>query len=317
MSGGKKGKSSTSTSSSLQSRVPIPYINDDLKAISNEAAALYEQGLPDFYPNQTYADFTEEQNQALDLTRSRAFNGSPLVDEAQNFATDLASGAYQDNPYLNDMIDLLGRNAIRDVNSSYNQSGRLGSGMNLDTGVRAVTEAQLPFLLDQYNTSIGQRLAASELAPTLAREDYYDLSKLYGVGEARQAQEQLAIDEDMARYEYEAFKPYNNLQRYADFIYTSPAADPGFGNTYSESTQTQKQSGGGSILGSALGAASLAAAPFTGGASLGFGGGFGSLGGVSSLIGAGSFGLGTGGQSGISGFGNAINAARGFYGPGF
>lgn len=307
-SGGKKKKS---TSTSTQTIEPPSYIRDDLVAISDAAADLYEQGYPEYYDGQVIADFTPQQQQAIALTTDRALEGSPLVDGAQNFATDLVSGVYQDNPYLNDMIDLLGKQANQRVNQSFNASGRMGSGANADTAARAITEAQLPFLLNQYNTGIEQRLAGANIAPMLAREDYYDMSKLAAAGEAQQGQNQRYLDEDLREYMYNVQAPYNALNDYANIIYASPANQ----HTTTNATTTNTQSGG-SGLGTALGIASLAAAPFTGGMSLGMGG-LGGLGGFSSLLGAGAFGAATGGQTGFGMLANAGRAALGAYGPGF
>ena len=283
MSGGKKKKS---TSSSTQTIEAPSYIRDDLVNISNEAKRLYDEGFPEYYDGETVAAFTPQQQQAIDLTTQRALDGSPLVDEAQNFATDLASGAYQDNPYLNDYLDVLGRQINQRTAQSFNASNRVGSGANVDTASRAITEASLPFLLNQYNTGINQRLQASQLAPTLAREDYYDISKLAGAGEAQQIQDQRFLDEAANEYYYNAQRPYNALNEYANLIYTSPANQ----HTTTTGTTTNTQSGG-SALGSIGGLVTAGVGLATGNPAL-------IAGGVSSAAGGGGSGFSGGGFGG-------------------
>lgn len=312
MSGGKGSKKSTSTQSSRQTISPPSYLADDLSFITDEARRLYDLGYPDYYGGDTVANFTPEQLEAFDATLLRAREGSPLIDQSQQFVTDLVSGEYMENPYLQDYIDTLGQRAINQVNQSFNASGRLGSGSNMATGATAVTEAQLPFLLQQYNTGINQRLAAADRAIPLANQDYFDISKIAAVGEANQMQNQREIDADMQRYFYNAFAPQMALQDYANLIYSSPGNQ--HVTTTGESTTTSRQSGGGgSLLGNVLGAGlSLAG--------MGFNplGGFSSiLGGMGGMPGAFGFGMSTGGQGGLGALANGFGAISGRYGPGF
>lgn len=304
MSGGGKGsKKSTSTSTVT---VP-PYLERELRYGLSEARDLYDQGAPEYYPDQTYADFDPLQTEAQEATIARARDGSPLVQGAQDLTQRTIDGEFlQGNPYLDQLLERYGAKANSQVLGAFNKSGRLGSGANVATATQAVSDATLPFLFNTYENERGRQVQASQFAPSLADYDYRDIAALDAVGGVRQGQEQLGIDEDVARYSYNAMAPSNWLDQYLQRVNTS-----GANNLTTQTDVTKTKSGGG--LGSVLGTALTVGSMFVPGgqfAALG-----GSLGGLGSAAG---FGLSTGGQSLFGGgLSNAINATRGYYGPGF
>jgi hypothetical protein len=48
----------------------------------------------------------------------------------------------------------------------------------------------------------------------LAEQDYMDMQKLLMVGQAQEGYDQAALQDAMARWNYEQNLPYQNLQRY-------------------------------------------------------------------------------------------------------
>lgn len=212
------GKSKTQTTTQTQG--PPSYAARQLEYGVDEARRLYDQGLPAFFPNQTYAGFTPQQEEALRQAEQRAMRGSPLVDTAQNqLQTTLSGGFLGANPYIDPMIEAGNRSIVRQfgetvmpsIQSSLGRSGRYGNNaatQNLyqnaqralaeqlsdtEANIRGNAYAQERQLM---NAAIGQ-------APALAAQDYMDIAQLSGVGEQRQAMEQAGINEDMQRYQYE------------------------------------------------------------------------------------------------------------------
>lgn len=305
--GGKGGKTQTSTSTQT---VEVPeYLERELRYGLSEARDLYDQGAPEFYPNQTYADFDPLQLEAQDATLGRARAGSPLIDSAQDLTQRTLDGEFlQGNPYLDQLLERYGAKANSQVLGTFNQSGRLGSGANVATSQQAIADATLPFLFNTYENERGRQVNASQFAPTLAAEDYRDIAAIDAVGGIRQGQTQLGVDEDVARYNYEATAPSTWLDQYLSRVNSSGANNL----TTTTGTQTTKTKSGGG-LGSALGTAlSIGSMLVPGGQFAALGD---SLGGLGSAAG---FGLSTGGQAlGSGGFENMLGAASGKYGPGF
>lgn len=288
------------------SSVTVPqYLDNDLQYGLSQATNLYNQGAPAYYPGQTVAGFTPTQTAAQDATIARATNGSPVVNAADNLATNTINGDYlNDNPYLNQLMASAGAQANSQALGTFNKAGRLGSGANVATAGSAITNATLPYLFQNYQNERGLQNSAMDEAPTLANQDYTNLSALNAVGDTQQQQNQSNINADMTKYNYNAQAPENWLDQYLQQVNGSGA------NALKTTTTDQtQQSGLGSILGGGLTLASLFSP----------GGMFAGLGssaadGLSSLLGglgaAGGAGAATGAagltSTGLSGFGSSV-----------
>lgn len=250
MSGGKGEKSETSTQ-----KVEVPeYLEKELKYGLSEARRLYDEGSPEYFPDQTYADFTPEQIEALQGTAMRARDGSPLISSAQDYTQRVIDGEFLENPYLDDLMARYGAKANQEVMGRFNSSNRLGSNSNVATGIQAVSDATLPYLFQSYQSERAMQDNASRFAPTLADYDYKDLASLSSVGDVYQAQEQMAIDDAMARYEYDMMDDDNWLDQYLSRVNASGAN----ALTTTTNTKTSKSGGGlGQALGTALSIGSM------------------------------------------------------------
>ena len=147
-----------------------------LNNILGSAASLYNQQ----FPNMGLSPITQG---ALGLTAERALNGSPLLQTAQNTTQNIAGGYGGSNPYLNTMADTaLGK--VRDmVNSQFEAAGRLNSGANQQELTRNLGEVAANLYGGQYNADQNRMLAASQIAPSLANQDFTQLQQLLGVGQ--------------------------------------------------------------------------------------------------------------------------------------
>ena len=106
------------------------------------------------------------------------------------------------------------------------------------------------FLGDVYQQDYARRAGAATAAPGLAELDYGDISRLAGVGQARETQAQRAIDDALRRYQYEQTAPMEALSRYQNLVAGFP-----MGQTQTQITPYYEPSFGQKFLG---GAATLA-----------------------------------------------------------
>lgn len=213
-------KGSSKTQTTTQTSAPPAYVENQLKFGTDEARRLYEQGAPSFFPNQTYAGFTPQQEQALQLTEQRALAGSPLTREAQTQLQRTLSGEYLSaNPYLDAQIGAATRGTTQrfaetvmpGVQSSLGRAGRYGTNASTQqlftnaqrTLAQQLADTEASIRGQNYQNERGLMNQAIYQAPTMAQQDYTDLGKLAMVGEQRQAMNQAGIDEAMQRYQYE------------------------------------------------------------------------------------------------------------------
>lgn len=99
---------------------------------------------------------------------------------------------------------------------------------NRMAGASALTSGQQQALATRLGAlvSAGQmteadanrQLQAAQLAPTLAEQDYADMQKLLMVGQAREGYDAAALQDEMARWNYQQTAPWENLQRYQSAI---------------------------------------------------------------------------------------------------
>lgn len=307
----KSGKTTQTTTSSSAPTLP------------EYARPQYEQALKDIFaqyqdPNTTaqyqgsmVAPFSEQTQQALSRIQNRAMAGSPLQGAGSAEFLKTIQGDYlnpETNPYLQNTIDFANQNTIRNFQTSsipalqatFAKGGRYGSGAiqgSFDDANRALMNQ----LSNNTNTLAAQnygqerqnQLNAALQAPQYAQNDYNDLSKLFGVGQVQDTQNQNLINEQIQKFYAPQAAQQQSLN---DFITRLQALAPLGQSGTNTQTNVQKSNG----LSNALGIASLVAAPFTGGASLGASSLLGNMSGFQG--GAGGFGgIPFGGFSGATG----------------
>lgn len=146
-------------------------------------------------------------------------------------------------------------------------------------------------------------LAAQGLAPQSIGLGLMPSELMANIGQQRGVRSQAELMDEIQQFEAPRQAEIQRQTEYQNFLASNPLV--------SESTQTTTSKQKGSKLQTALGIASLAAAPFTGGASLGLGGLGSAISGGMGSLGASLFG-GGGALSGALGSGmNAFNVASG------
>src|SRR5262245_4736225 len=103
MSGG-GGNTSVQTSApwSAQKDYLLGNDNRNIPGLFPQAAEWYQGQSPQYYPGQTVADFSPEQQAGMEAMFARGANGSPLTQASNQYYQDVLSGKYTDaaNPYF-------------------------------------------------------------------------------------------------------------------------------------------------------------------------------------------------------------------------
>lgn len=241
----KKGQSGKQTVTTEPPKWMRPYMQN----IASEAGNLYQNFNPTFFPGQTYAGFTPEQEQAMQLTTQRAMAGSPVTRAANQQAADTLGGNFlYGGEGFNAALDAASRKILPQLDSKFGAGGRLGSGLAATAQTQALGDA----FAGLYNNERQRQMQTLGMSPMLAQQDYFDFGQLANVGAQRQAMEQAGIDESMARHEFSQNLPYQKLQNYAG---TLGGMIPGAGNVQSQPTYRNRPAGvlGGALMGAKLG----------------------------------------------------------------
>ena len=197
--------------------LPPAYVLPQLAYGANEAQRMYNAGTGfNFFPDNTVADFSPEQQMAMNLQRNRALSGSPITRQAQDLSLNTLRGDFLsgNNPYFQTAV----LDPITDrVQGQFSRAGRLGSGANQ----MALTRALADPLMQNYERERQRQNAMITQAPSIANQDYVDYSQLAAVGLDRQQQAQRQIEANKARFDFLQAAPQ---QRLATFLSNLNAA---------------------------------------------------------------------------------------------
>ncbi len=224
----------------------------------------------EFFPGSTVVPFAPETEAAMGAQANRAFQGSPLLGGAQDYTSDVMGGQYlspESNPFFAGTMDSI-ISAIRPgVDSMFAGGGRAGSPAHAEALGRGVSRGAMPYLSNLYTQERGFQEGAANRAPGLAREDYYDIDRLGGVGAAREGQAGEQLADSMARWGFAQEEPGRRAQSYVSGLSGIPMP---------MSSTTRTSGGGGSGFMDALslglmGAGMVGGFPTAGGGSVGAG----------------------------------------------
>lgn len=266
------GSSAPSTTTTVNKSEPPKYLEPYLIRSADAATNLYNNGGGfSYFPGNTVAPFSNQTQQALDLTQQRAVNGSPLDAAAQSNLSGTLSGQYlnaESNPYLSGALDAANRSTVRQfkeatmpgIQGSFAKSGRFGSNQYQNTVQGAqealatgLADSNVKAYADQYNQERQRQMQATAIAPDIAAQDYKNIQALLGVGSAYDQQSQDLLNADIARYDFS-----NNAQRYAldEYINRLSGVGGGYGTTTGYATSPGART---STFANALGGAATGA----------------------------------------------------------
>ena len=198
-----------------------------------EARRLYDQGAPQYFPDNTVADFSQQTEQGLGMYEQMAQGPQPVLDAAQTQTADTLGGQYLDpssNPYLAAANDAAARQVTRQyseavapaLQAQFANSGRTGSGLyanamdsSRDTLQRGLGEMAGNMYYQNYGDERGRQMQALGMAPDIAQSQYQPAAQMLNVGQTRDMQAQRQIEDQFNRYNYnEITSPYEHLGRY-------------------------------------------------------------------------------------------------------
>lgn len=253
--GGGGGGPQTSESRSELDPTVRPFVEYGL----GEAKNLYQTTTPEYFAGQTYVSPSAQTESALAQAEAQARAGSPLTQAALNQQLGTVQGQYLGaNPYFQAAMQPAVQSATQAYNDAIKQAqssaaltGRYGSNVSADLQNRAAQTlastltnkaGELAYL--NYANERAKQEAAALQAPQLAQARYQDINQLMNVGQVREDYSQKALEDQIARYEFEQNKPYTKLQAYLGAAYGAPVG---------QVTKTT-QSGGGKIVCTAMNA---------------------------------------------------------------
>tara|TARA_R110002020_G_scaffold352138_1_gene565265 strand:+ start:383 stop:1195 length:813 start_codon:yes stop_codon:yes gene_type:complete len=228
----------------------VPYLEKGFE----RAESLYNQAGPNYYPGQTYVDFSPQTSLALGAAELRALKGSPLMAQAQGELLKQAQGQYlspTSNPFLKGLYDQMAGDVTAGVQSQFTSAGRLGSGANQEVLADSLGKLANQVYAPQYQQERQNMQNVLFQAPGIAESDYNDISKLRAIGAEREALQQNVLADAMNRFQYQQMLPYEKLRNY------QAATGGSYGQTSTQIQPLTRNVGAG-LLGGALGGAELA-----------------------------------------------------------
>lgn len=222
----------------------------------------------EYYPNSTVVPFSPTTLQGLDLQQTRALAGSPITQAAQNQVQQTAQGDYltAGNPYAAQAIQnataplaqRFQEDVIPGIQSSFNNAGRFGSGLQARQQERAgeavanqMGDIATNMGLQIYGDERQRQIQASQLAPQLAATDYADIQALKGVGVEQESMAGNILQDDISRFNYAQQAPKDALAQYMALV------SGGGYNTTTASKPLYRNDGAEYLAGATQGASTL------------------------------------------------------------
>jgi hypothetical protein len=158
----------------------IPYLRQGLEG----ADQIYQSGIENYA-----VPFSPESEQAMALATSRATNGSPVSQAAQNYATQTLGGGFMgSNPWLDRTFNKAAGAVTNQVQSNFGTAGRNPRGID---AAGFAQEGYNDLATQIYGGDYqAERARQQQLVPfsgQLANQDYADIGQLANVGAQRDA----------------------------------------------------------------------------------------------------------------------------------
>jgi hypothetical protein len=228
---------STTVQQTKQSNEPPAYIQPYLQKGIQDLTALYDKGTaPGYYPGATVAAPSANTQAALSALYERGVRGSPYGKSIMANLDETMGGKYLDvdaNPYFQKALaagfrpqnEQFMQEVVPGLDGRFAGAGRYGSGAHTGTTDRAVdslnraqADAAAKASSSAYDAERSRMLnaagTAAGLFPQLQAADYQDINAMGQAGAGWDRYNQSLIDSDIARYNYNANKDWNYINRY-------------------------------------------------------------------------------------------------------
>lgn len=241
------GGGSSGTQTVTQNNSPPAYALPGLQQGATDLATNYAKGAPAYYPGQTVAPFSPQQQQSIQGITNLATGGNQTLTDANKQLDSTINGDYlNSNPYFSQVA----QNVRQPTDSAFASGGRYDSGQH----DAAVASALAPYAYQNYAAERQNQLSAINQAPAIDQAQYYGLGQLGNVGAAVQQQGQNVLNADQTKYNYNQNKDQSWIQQY---LATLNGAQGGSSTTTSPIYQPSPWS---QVAGAGLGAAGLLSA---------------------------------------------------------
>lgn len=204
------------TTTTVQTAEPPAFIRPFLEEAAEAAVQEFRGAPQQFFPGETVVPLAPESEEALRLTAQRARAGSPLVTSAQQTALETVQGRGV-NPFLAPaaaaatapLFERFQEETLPGLRSAFAGIGRSGSGAEERALQRAtrelgrgVSEQAARLALAGSESEAQRQLAATQLAPGLAEQDFTGFQRLAQVGATRESQEAARLQEEIDRFNF-------------------------------------------------------------------------------------------------------------------
>jgi hypothetical protein len=243
------GKNSGGEQAQTTTQEPWSGVQPYMRDIYSKGAAYLDSPMGQPYPYAQTAGISPEMETALQMQTQRAIGGSPLVGQAQQQMGNIMGGKFLGaNPYLDPTFERMAGKVgeqyqdiiAPSIASQMGLAGRTGSGAHqqaLERSQGRLGETLSGLATDVYGGDYGRErenmMRAMSMAPGMAQQDYGDISKLMGVGGAREAYKGQEIQDAMGMYGAQQNLPMEKLQQFSGLL--------GGGQGFGTQTQTQPQ----------------------------------------------------------------------------
>lgn len=197
----------------------------------------------EYFPGQSYANFSPESEEAMQMQANQARNPSGLVAGAQQSVTDTLEGKYLNagNPYMQGITESAVASAMPMVQNQFARAGRSGTSPSAQAMLgREVSRAVAPYAAQSYESERRNQVLAASQAPQIEELGYANAGRLSQVGAFREDQEQRGINEEMARFSQKQQDPWQRAMALINVGYGAPG-----GASTSTTTGTGGGGGGG------------------------------------------------------------------------
>lgn len=162
-----------------------------------------------YFPGQTYADPTQQQNQAISAQTNLAQN-DPTMQATTSGINPYLNGSMMSsgNPQFQNMVSQVGQSIAPSIDSHFNMNGRGGSGANQQAYASALSNSASQMAYQNYNDQSTNQLKAFLEAPGVSSGNFNDIQQLGAAGTQQQAYNQLPITQAMNQYFYNQQAPY-------------------------------------------------------------------------------------------------------------
>jgi len=224
---------------------------DGKTGILEQAGDLYSQGAREYFPGQTVQDYDPATMQGLEGIQNQAENDT-LTSTAYDQMENIASGGMMGgNPYIDQVVDQVGKDATSAVNSNAFFGGREGSGAHANAVAETVGDLSNRIRMQDYASERQMMQRGIESAPSMAAARYAPYQQMMGVGGAYEAKEGERMADERARYDFAENEPYDRLAKYQSFVGNAPLMTNQSTSTYAP---TPGFSGAGMLGGGMTGA---------------------------------------------------------------